>query len=159
MKKKIWFYFPLALILFFTIESQGQRGMRGNADGDCRIPDLTEEQSLKIEELRTQQLAATNQHRARMNELRARKRSLSIAENPDMNAINKVIDEMESLRSGHFKAVAAHRQAVRGILTAEQRTYFDSRPRMAPGEGKMQRGDGRRGDRRSDHGQQGRGRY
>ncbi len=144
MKKKIWFYLPLALIFLVAVESHAQHGMRNNPGGNCPIPGLTEEQQVKIDELRTRQMTATNQHRAKMNELRARKRSLVIAENPDMDAINKIIDEMEAQRSVHFKAVAAHRQAIRDILTPEQRSYFDSRPRMAPGEGRMQRGEGRR---------------
>ncbi len=151
-------------IVFFAISfnAQAQRGMRGNAgQGACNIPGLTEEQQTQINELRTAQVSAATQHRAAMNELRAKKRSLSIAENPNMNEINSVIDQMESLRSAHLKSNAAHRQSVREILTPEQRVYFDSRHRnqgQGRGQGNIGRGDGRRGDARPAQGQRGQGR-
>ena len=154
----------LASIIFFAISFsvEAQRGNRGNyGQGACNIPDLTEEQQTKIDELRTAQVSAATQHRAAMNELRARKRSLSIADNPKMNEINSVIDQMESLRSAHLKSNAAHRQAVREVLTPDQRVYFDSRHRnqgQGRGQGTIGRGDGRRGDARPAQGQRGQGR-
>jgi len=139
----------LAIIVIASLSTTyGQRGMRGNA-GQCQLPDLTAEQSTKIEALRTPHLAASNAHRAKMDELRAKKRTLTLAEKPDMREINSVIDQMEKLRSNHMKASVAHRQAVREILTPEQRAVFDNKPmRRGQGRGNMpgnpQRGRGKR---------------
>jgi Spy/CpxP family protein refolding chaperone len=125
MKTKNLIIIGIVIVIFSSINAFGQRG-NGNR-GACILPDLSQEQQEKIESIRTIQLNASSQHRAKMNELRARKQSISIADNPDMNKINVIIDEMEKLRSEHFKANAAHRQDIREILTEEQRAIFDSR--------------------------------
>ncbi len=116
----------VAIVFFFamSVESFAQRQANGRG---CNLPDLTPEQQSQIEELRTTQLAASTTHRARMDELRAKKRTLSIAPDADLDEINRVIDQMESVRSEHFKANEAHKQAVRNILTDEQRAVFDAR--------------------------------
>jgi Spy/CpxP family protein refolding chaperone len=125
MKTKNLFIIALLVLSLTSIKSFGQRGA-GNR-GACNLPDLTQDQQEKILSLQTVQLNASNQHRAKMDELRARKQSLGIANNPNMSEMNSVIDEMEKLRSEHFKANAAHRQSIREILTPEQRAIFDSR--------------------------------
>lgn len=125
------------ILLATTANVFSQRGNQNNR-GACLFPDLTEEQEAKLSELRTQQLEASTQHRATMDELRAKKRTLSIADNPNMNEINSLIDQMESLRADHLKKNEAHRQAVRSVLTPEQRAEFDSRHQVRP------RGQGQR---------------
>ena len=118
----------IAMVFVFSIDTFAQRGaMRGQGQA-CNLPELTTDQQEKINELRINNMARANQHRASMNELRARKQALSIAENPSMREINSVIDQMEKQRAEHMKANAAHRQSVRGILTPEQRVVFDNRP-------------------------------
>ncbi len=141
MKTKNFVFFVALFVLFVSFESFGQRGMRGNQYGECILPDLTEEQQTQIEALRTERIAATTQHRAEMNELRARKRSLTLAENPNMNEINAIIDQMAQKRATQLKALEEHRQEVRNLLTPEQRVIFDSRARNL---GRMGQGDGYR---------------
>lgn len=147
------------IIIVFTMhmQSYGQRGqMRDLQKGTCiNLPDLTEEQEQKIEALRLERIAARTAHRAEMDELRARKRSLGIAENPDMDALNNVIDQMTAARARHMKDNEAHRQEIRKLLTPEQRTLFDSRRGQRRGGNEMFRqrdhrrddfrGEGRRG--------------
>jgi Spy/CpxP family protein refolding chaperone len=146
--------FILIFTIFFCfgalapIQAQPRQG--GNQRGIClNIPDLTSEQQSKIQSIRTEQLARANAHRAQMTELRARKRSLSIADNPDIAAIGNVIDQMEKLRSEHLKANAQQRQNIREVLTSEQRAYFDSRAPVRQGQGRNsgfdRRGQGRSG--------------
>jgi Spy/CpxP family protein refolding chaperone len=153
MKAKILF---LAIILFAAVSVE-LLNAQSRMQSDCRnLPGLTEDQGLRLNELRTQQLAASNHHRAAMGELRARKRSLSLSESPDMNAINAVIDQMERQRADHIKAMEAHRQQVRSLLNPEQRAIFDSR-HIYTGQGRGSAVQQRRGSR-SDMNNLGRGR-
>jgi Spy/CpxP family protein refolding chaperone len=145
MKSK-YFLSATLLIFFLAIHvSFAQQGMGRNA---CRIPDLSGDQKTRIETLRTQQLTSSTQYRARMDELRARQHSLRIAENPDMGAINNVIDQMERLRAEHLKQRENHIQQVRNILTPEQKAIFDSNAmnmRQGRGPGFDRPREGRRG--------------
>lgn len=127
MKTKNLIFIAAIFIMFVSVESFGQRGMRGNQEGaQCVLPDLTEEQETKINALRTERIASSTQHQAEMNELRARKRSLTLADNPDMNEVNSIIDQMADKRAQQMKARVQHRQEVRELLTPEQRVIFDS---------------------------------
>jgi Spy/CpxP family protein refolding chaperone len=144
MKTKLAVFAALICIIL-TVPTIAQQ--RGRDAG--RIPGLSDEQKSKIEVLRTQQVASSTQHRAQMDELRARKRTLSIAENPDMNAINRVIDQMARLHADHMKSNEAHRQQIRSLLTSEQKALFDSRqPNQRQGRGQSFQGprDGRKGN-------------
>jgi Spy/CpxP family protein refolding chaperone len=135
MKTKLFFLATLLMYFLLVPVANAQRGRQAEA---FRIPDLTEEQKSQIEVLRTQQITQSTQHRAAMDELRARIRALRIAENPDLNAINIVIDQMERTRAEHMKSREAHHQQVRNLLTPAQQAIFDSRaigPRQGRGPG------------------------
>lgn len=142
--------FLFAGIFDSQAQRRGERANRGPAanQAECVIPDLTEEQQNQINELRTKRIKASTQHRANMAELRAKKRSLSIADTPDMNKVNAVIDDMAEMRSANLKENAAHRQAVREILTDEQRVIYDSRHANRQGRGQQmyRRGGGQQGE-------------
>jgi len=141
-------FLAIALVLFFAlnIDAFGQRGPRGNQDGAgacLNIPELTKEQEAKIKAFRTERINQTTAHRAQMDELRARQRSLRLAENPNMAEIDRVIDQMASLRAEHMKANTAHHQSIREVLTPDQRVYFDSRTGNRP---RFEQRNTRRGD-------------
>ena len=70
-----------------------------------------------------------------MNELRARKQTLMSDKNPDMNALNAVIDQMTALRGEMAKQAIEHRQQIRNLLTDEQRLQFDARTQGRPRQG------------------------
>ncbi len=91
------------------------------------IAGLSEAQQESISALRSKRLEQGVQHRAQMDALRAKKRELSVQASPDMAQVDALIDQMESLRSAHLKEAAAHRQAVRALLTDEQRAIYDAR--------------------------------
>lgn len=123
----------LSSVNVFAQREQREEGFRGQrARMDQRkhkgpmIPDLTEEQQEKMKKLRLDmqknKLPITNQ----LGEKRARMRTLSTAENPNMKEINKLIDEMGELRTKIDKLKAAHHQEVRKLLTEEQRVVFDA---------------------------------
>lgn len=120
-----------AAIMFAMIpEGFSQRGGQSPRNACNNLPDLTQEQQTAIRQLQSTRASSVPLYRAQMNELQARKRTLSLADNPDMDQINKVIDQMEKLRADNLKQMAAHRQAVRQILSPEQRAIFDSRPAL-----------------------------
>ncbi len=157
-------FFVIAIVIFFAINSDvfAQRGQRGNQEGAracLNIPELTQEQEAKIQAIRTERINQTTTHRAQMDELRARQRTLRLAENPNMAEIDRVIDQMASLRGRHMKANAAHHQSIREILTPEQRVAFDSRTGDRPRfeQRNMRRSDFGRGQGRfQDNGPHGR---
>jgi Spy/CpxP family protein refolding chaperone len=115
------------------------RGMVNNMQnpdgyGQC-ILNLTPEQDSKITELRTKHIKEVTPLRNELGEKSARLRTLQSADSPNLNEINKTIDEMASIRANIQKKGAAHRAEVSSILTDEQRVVYNSR-----GQGRMGRG-------------------
>ena len=124
----------LLMVAGSNLYAQKGRGLaaqenRKNFDRSCYlIPDLTEDQENKIEVLRVDNLKEMNTLRNQMGELRARKHTLMSSDNSDMKEINSVIDQMTDVHNKMMKTSAKHQQSVRGLLTEEQKVYFDSRP-------------------------------
>lgn len=153
-------FFVITLVFFFAlnIDAFAQRSPRGNQDGArmcLDIPELTQEQETKIKAIQTERLSEATAFRAQMDELRARKRTLRLAANPDMKEIEKVIDQMADLRAERMKANEVHHQSIREILSPEQRTFFDSRTANRPRfeqrnlrRNQSSRGEGRYNDQR-----------
>lgn len=127
-----------------TIEVYGQRGARFEqrqerfndermdrprpGPGNCRnLPGITSDQLDQIDALRLKNLKENQQLRNELGEKRARMRTLSSVDNPDMAAINKLIDEMAAIRANIQKNMAASHQQIRQLLTEEQRLIFDNR--------------------------------
>ncbi len=150
MKTKAIFTSVLVVSMLFTADALAQRGRRAatpqgrqqvserpveryrqNAE---RTPmaycmetlDLTEAQEEQVQALRLEQMEKSTQHRNQMDELRARKRTLMTTDGDNSEALNEVIDAMSELRNERMKASVNHRQAVRELLTEEQRVIFDN---------------------------------
>jgi len=155
--KRIKFLTAIALMIGFTaiannvLAQRGQgRGMmndpeRGARMGQC-ILDLTPEQDAQISELRTKHLKEVTPLRNELGEKRAHLRTLQSADKPDLNAINKTIDEMATLRATIQKKGAAHRAEVASLLTEEQRVNFNAQRHGRKGKrgnAEMGRGMGR----------------
>jgi Spy/CpxP family protein refolding chaperone len=94
------------------------------------IPNLTEEQNEQILELRTAHLKEMQTLRNQVDINRAQYRALMRTDDANMSAINANIDERSGIRNRMEKSQASHHQAVRNLLTEEQRVYFDSSRRM-----------------------------
>jgi Spy/CpxP family protein refolding chaperone len=90
------------------------------------IPNLSPEQQTQIQELRTKHLKEVTPLRNELNEKRARLQTLQSAEKPDMNAINKTIDEMAQIKANIMKKGSAHRTEISTILTEDQRVVFNA---------------------------------
>ena len=91
------------------------------------IPNLTEDQKNKIKELRTPLHKEILPLRNQLDEKKAHLKTLQTAEKADLKSINSTIDEMTPLQSQIMKKHAAHTQAVRALLTDDQRIAFDMR--------------------------------
>lgn len=134
MKK---FMLSLAALMFMgtTIltAQNAEKKDTDNTDICCKgrmwqdIPDLTQDQTKKIEELHIAHLKEVNQVRNQLTEKKAHLRTLQSADKVDNTAINKTIDEITSLQNDMMKKNEAHRQAVRNILTDKQKVIFDAK--------------------------------
>jgi len=121
----------LAFIMIASITSQAQRPGRNCPNGPgrapaCHIPDLTDQQQSTIDSLTVIHLKEMKTLRNEMGEKEARLKTLTSADNADMAAINKSIDEISVLKANMAKKREAHRQSVRGMLNEKQRLYFDT---------------------------------
>lgn len=110
------------------------------------IDNLTPEQENHIKALRTEQLEKRIKFRNQMDELQARKRTLMSEKNPDMGAVNAVIDQMTALRGEMAKQAVEHRQQIRNLLSDEQRVQFDARTQNRPRQGMDRPARGQRQD-------------
>ena len=128
------------------VQRHGSRHGTANEQGFGveRGLNLTEDQQAQMKSLRLKLQQEMLPIRNKLGENRARFRTLSTAENADLKAINKLIDGNSQLTASMAKLRAANHQAVRKLLTEEQRIIFDSR-------------DFHRGDRRTEHRQGQRG--
>ncbi len=91
------------------------------------IPDLTEEQENQLQDLRVEHMKEMTDFRNQLDEKQARLRTLETKDDPEMKAINGMIEEMGQIRIEMHKARAEHRQEVRQILNEEQRAFYDAR--------------------------------
>jgi Spy/CpxP family protein refolding chaperone len=90
------------------------------------IPNITEEQEAKLKELRLDFIKERQSIMNVMREKRAHLITLQSEDKVDMSAVNKTIDEITELQNKQLKNMAKQRQAVRNILTDEQKVFFDS---------------------------------
>ncbi|MDY0201435.1 MAG: periplasmic heavy metal sensor [Tenuifilaceae bacterium] len=114
--------------------------------GQC-ILNLTPEQNEKITQLRTTHLQDMTQLHNELNVKRAQLRSLQAVNNPNLNEINSIIDEMGAIRTKIQKSSATHRASVASNLTDEQKAVYNTRRGTGAGRGAGVMGRGGRGAR------------
>jgi len=159
LKQKTAVLIALLAIFALTTEGYAQRG-RGNGMGmqkanrgynqaDFRgvdngygagylcssIPDLTDEQTEKIEALRLKQFSEQQAFHNKMGELRARRRTLCSGNAP-LSELNENSDAITALQNKMMKNRDSHRKEIRNLLTSEQQVYFDAHS----GQGRMGNG-------------------
>ena len=89
-------------------------------------PDLTEDQEMKIKELKTAHMKEMLKFKSELEEKNAKLKSLQTADDVDMDKIYKVIDEIGSIETKMTKERAGLHQEIRALLTDEQRVHFDT---------------------------------
>ena len=127
--KKLPLVFLLSVFVFAAplanAQKQGQ-GARANSNRiESVITDLSDKQKEDINALRTSNIKESQQIKNQMDIKRAELRALQQVDSPDMDAINKKIEERAALRTDLEKRTAMHRQSVRNVLTDEQRVLYD----------------------------------
>ena len=106
----------------------------GPQQGQCQwIPDLTEEQQEQIKELRTAHLKEVQSLRSEMMINKAKMNALMIEDDPDLDQINKLIEETGAIQIEMRKNAAAHKLEVLELLTDEQKVVMDSRTGRSKG--------------------------
>ncbi len=137
----------LASVLFIGVsQMQAQRGQIRGTKGQgqtCNIPDLTEEQQKKIDDLKVVHQKKMLNSRNLIREKKAKLNTLRTADKADMNAINKIIDETGNIHTQMMKDREAHRQEVRSLLTEKQRVFYDTRSGRGFKSQGMRQGQGR----------------
>jgi Spy/CpxP family protein refolding chaperone len=113
-----------------------QPGLRQNREMDKRgpqgsrfsqkIPNLTEEQEMKIKELKTVHMKDMLKYKSELEEKNARLKSLQTADEVDMDKIYKVIDDIGSIEIKMAKGRADMHQKIRALLDDEQIVFFDT---------------------------------
>ena len=132
MKNVKWLLIVLLFLNMGNTMAQKMDSLKSFRHGDRMtskygIPDLTDDQRKKIKELRTPLHMEILPLRNQLVEKRAHLKTLQTAEKADLKSINSTIDEMTQLQSQIMKKRAAHTQAIRAILTDDQRVAFDMR--------------------------------
>jgi Spy/CpxP family protein refolding chaperone len=132
MKNVKWIFVTLLFLTIGNTRAQKMDSTKSSRHGHRMtsmygISNLTDDQKKKIKELRTPLNKEILPLRNQLAEKRAHLKTLQIAEKVDMKSINNTIDEMSQLQSQIIKKEAAHTQAIRAILTDDQRIAFDMR--------------------------------
>lgn len=109
---------------------------------------FTEEQKESMKALRLETAKQVKPLRNELNELEARQKTLTTANNADVKAINKNIDKMSEVKAAIAKIHAKQHQEIRNMLTEEQLIKFDAMKQRRGDRGKDARRDFR-ADRRS----------
>ncbi len=149
----------LAGLLFFSasLDAQmrggfGERGMRGERPDRMRLHerlDLTAEQESKLSGIRSVHQKQMIDKRAELQKIRLSLQEEMRKDTPDMQAIENMIKEQESIRTNLQRARVTHWNDVREVLTPEQREIWQ----------KHRRGFGELGDRRGSWRRHSRGRW
>ena len=130
-------------------DEQGERGRHHHEGKAYEMPglDLSDEQKSQIKEIHLGVQKEILPMQNQLNENRARMKTLTTSEDPNMDEINNLIDQSSGIRADMQKIRASAHQEVRKLLTEDQRVMFDSRSskmmahrhqgkRMRRGEGK-----------------------
>jgi Spy/CpxP family protein refolding chaperone len=155
MKRSIKVAMTITL-MFMVISTanaqQGQRNGHGQGQGSGRgygqhqSLNLTADQQTQFKSMRLKMQQDMLPIRNKIGENRAKLRTLTTVENADLKAINKVIDSNSQLTASMAKLQATNHQAVRSLLTEEQRIIYDTRD-FSRGDRKTQGQKAERGER------------
>ncbi len=125
--------------LFLAVQAFGQQ-MNGNGRQFARqgnmgpmrhrfeaIPNLSDDQKSKIEQLNLTFDKNTLQIRNHIREKEAQLRTLITQDNANQDQINKLIDDIGAMRTDIRKQRVSTDLKIRGLLTDDQKVIFDMR--------------------------------
>jgi len=114
----------VALIFAFPLLAQ-KEGM-GSCEKACAIPNLTPEQTAKIQKLAFEHQKALLALQTALKTKQLELRQLMM-EGADQKKFEAKIDELAKARADIQKKCLAHRNEIRGLLTDEQKKAFDQK--------------------------------
>ena len=115
------------LISTVSIAQKGNMQMhKGQQDEMCKMLNLSDEQKEKVKELRTAHMKENTEFQLQMKEKEVALQKLITSDNPDMDEVKKLIDEMGAIHTQKMQKEAAHKIAVRKILNDDQKVIFDA---------------------------------
>lgn len=134
----------------------GNQEMRGDHQrGPGNGLDLTDAQKEAFQKSRVEIEKQLQPLRNQLGEARAHQKTLTTAEKPEMDAINKNIEKMGALQTEIEKIQTKHRLEMRAQLTEEQRLKMDKagfEKGRGRGEGRNESRDGGRGQMKNNGG-------
>lgn len=130
MKKLMSVLVVLSFIAFAGVAQESAEKQvepkRGKHKGMLsEIPDLTDEQKAQIKEIRQAGKAENQKLRDKLYSIREKTNELKSAENPDLEAINSLIDEGTKVKAEMLKNRTASEVEMVKILTPEQRKAYE----------------------------------
>ncbi len=102
------------------------RGMHKGMHQSMMLDNLNDEQKEQVKQLRIEMMKNSLPVRNELNEKRARLRSLTTGDNVDVKGAEKVLVDIEKLKTQQAKQKVRMRVEVRKILNDEQRVVFDA---------------------------------
>lgn len=116
----------VGVALIFTFPLLAQKEGSGTCEKACGIPNLTPEQTAKIQKLAIEHQKAllTLQTALKTKQLELRQLMM---EGADQKKLEAKIDELARAGADIQKKCLAHRNEIRGLLTDEQKKVFDQR--------------------------------
>lgn len=117
--------------IFTIVQSQPRLKEKRNGekppfDLRYKLPDLTDDQLAKLDELHTNMLVETTPLKKKLLIKRAELDAMSSEKNVDMQEINSKIDEISGLQGEIMKKREANKQEIRKMLNDKQRIHFDN---------------------------------
>ncbi|MCF6240337.1 MAG: Spy/CpxP family protein refolding chaperone [Bacteroidales bacterium] len=127
---------------YSNAQNNNQRANNGKmkACKEFAIPDLTPEQQTKLKELHTAHMKEMTSIKNQLQEKKAHLKTLRTSDNPNMNEIDKTIDEITALTGKMMKQRERMIQDIRKELTEEQKVYFDAHGSKLYARGKKSQG-------------------
>lgn len=154
--KKIVLLTGIMLLMVSVMSAQHPGGCQGGktaekgvtvqneGPGHCldMLPGLTDDQKKQIKAKGVTLHKELNYLEAQIKEKKAHIRTLELAPDPDLTALNKTIDEMMVLKGDIIKKKTAHHQEIRKMLNDEQKMIFDQHMGHSKCKGKGKKGHG-----------------
>lgn len=122
------------LVVLFSLTTNvfAQRGQKECRDNDNNrsdrfkeMMDLSDDQVEEIKALKTKHFSMMDELRSDMEIVNSELKDITSGEDYNLNAALKKVDEITSLKNKMMKVELKHRDAVRNLLTDEQKVIFD----------------------------------
>ena len=110
-------------------DTREHRNLLDRPDKGCDVPDLTQEQKEKMRKIDLDHMANITPLKNQLLEQRAHLNVLLTGKQVNMTEVNKTAEAMGTTIAQILKTDIVKDQAIRAILTDEQRIIFDSHPK------------------------------